>query len=331
MRDIPETLRHGPFTRTAAHEAGVSDRMLQGRRFVRLHPRVWSCRDTRLTWAQEVEAARLALPAHARLTGISRLQALGLDFGPLRPIRFVVEGELHLDLDGIFLHRTVRMPPSDDESVTPAAAFLAYCARARVVDAVKVGDWLLHGGFTSLDEIRALALVAPWRDGAHEALWVLDHLDARARSLPESEVRVVLEFAGLPRAEPNGPLELEDGLVVVGDLVYREHRMLVEYEGAQHQEERGVYVSDLDRYELLRSHDVGYVQVTRERLRHARTLAGIVYRELVRRGYDGPPPTVGSDWQRLFVRLSALVGPRRERARGRIERCVTNRPAATDG
>ena len=31
----------GPFTRAQALEAGVTSRMLQGRGFVRVHPRVW--------------------------------------------------------------------------------------------------------------------------------------------------------------------------------------------------------------------------------------------------------------------------------------------------
>ena len=59
-----------------------------------------------------VEAARLALPANAHLTGISRIQACGLDSGPRLPVRFVIEGELHLAFDNVFLHRTKKLPPS---------------------------------------------------------------------------------------------------------------------------------------------------------------------------------------------------------------------------
>ena len=36
------------------------------------------------------------------------------------------------------------MPPTDDVGVTLAAAFIFDCAKARVIDAIKVGDWLLH-------------------------------------------------------------------------------------------------------------------------------------------------------------------------------------------
>jgi very-short-patch-repair endonuclease len=314
MRRVPEQLLHGPFHRRAALASGLSARVLEGTRFVRVLPRVFCHRDHVMTPQDWVAAAVLALPDRARLTGITRIQQLGLDFGPRMPVRFVVEGDLHLAFDEIFLHRTKRLPPTDDVGVTPAAAYVAWCRKARVVDAVKVGDWLLHQHHTTVSEVRDLALAERWRDGASEALWVLDHLDGEARSLPESETRAVLSFSGLPVPRVNRQLTLDDDLVLIGDLVYEEWRTVVEYEGAQHQEERGQYVADLDRYAALRRHDIGYVQVTREKLRHARTLVGEVYRELLGRGYDGPPPSFRGQWELLFARIHDILAfeqPRR--------------------
>lgn len=317
MHSIPTELLTRPFTRERAMALGVTSRMLQGRRFVAVHPRVWRHRDYLMTAEDRVTAARLALPPHAHLTGITRLQVLGLDFGPRTPVRFVVEGDLHLAFDGVFLHRTTRLPPTDEVGVTPAAAFLAYCARARAIDAIKVGDWLLHHGHASREEIRDLALSAPWRDGAHEAIWVLDHLDARSRSLKESETRAVLVFAGLPPPEVNTAVDVGEDVEVISDLAYRRWSTVVEYEGRQHQEDRAQYVADLDRYGLLRGAEVRYVQVTHEKLSHARTLVGEVYRALLAGGYDGPPPTFGEHWRQLFLPVSVAVGPRRDRIAGR--------------
>lgn len=316
MREIPEQLRSGPFTREIALAADVSSRMLQGRRFVRVHPGVWACRDSVLTWEQQLLAARLALPERAHPTAETRLRMLGLDIGADQPLRFVVQGDHHLALDGIFLHRTVRLPPLDADGVTPTAAYLAYCARARVVDAIKVGDWLLHHQHMTVEGLVELALEAPWRAGAHEAVWVSEHLDGRSRSLPESELRAIVVFAKLPLPEPNGAMDL-DGVRVIADLLFRRWRTAVEYEGVQHQEERAVYVADLDRYHLFRGHGVGYVQVTKERLKHPKTLVGTIHRELVAHGYDGPPPDVGPGFAVLWTRLSDEVGPRRERGQGR--------------
>lgn len=291
--------------------------MLEGGRFVRLFPRVWRVRNHVMAENDWVAAAALALPADVHLTGITRIQALGLDLGPRRPIRFVVAGDLHLALEGVFLHRTKRLPPTDDVGVTPAAAFLAYAARARVLDAIKVGDWMVGEGHLAIEDVRALALAELWRDGAHEALWVLDHVDGRSRSVKESETRAVLVFAGLPQPEVNIAVDLGNDARAIGDLVYRRWLLVVEYEGSQHQKDRDQYVSDLDRYALFRAHDVRYVQVTHEKLSHARTLVGEVFRELVAAGYDGPPPVFGDTWKQLFQPVSScVIGPRRDRVTG---------------
>lgn len=310
MNDLPEELRSGPFTRARAIELGVSPDMFKGSRFVRLYPRVWRLRDHAMSRDDWVLAARLALPTTARLTGISRLQQLGLDFGARTPLHFVCQGPLHLAIDGIFLHRTKRLAPTDDVGVTPAAAYLFYCSHARVIDAIKVGDWLLSRGHMTIDELRALALSALWRDGADEALWILAELDARSRSLKESETRAVLRFAGLPCPEPNARLPLAGDAVALGDLVFRPWNVVVEYEGAHHQEDRAQYSADLDRYALFRAHGVAYVQVTHEKLGRSRTLVGEVFRLLVDQGYDGPAPELGERWRALFRPIRASLGPR---------------------
>lgn len=309
--DTPSLI--GPFTRPQARAVGITDRMLDGKAHVRLFPRVWCRRDHEMTAGDWVRAASLALPEGAHATGITRLQQLGLDYGPRRPLRFVIEGDHHVAPDGIFLHRTKQLPPLDDDGVSAAAAYISYVSRARVIDAIKVGDWVLKNTGTTLADIRDLALAHLWRDGAEEAIWVLDDLDERARSIKESETRAVLVFAGLPRPESNSPVPLGDDAVAIGDLVYRRWRLVIEYEGRQHQTDRERYHSDLDRYALFRAHDVHYVQVTYEKLTHPRTLVGEVFRELLVCGYDGPPPTFGAQWALLFAPVRVAVGPRRQR------------------
>ena len=306
--DVPELT--GPFTRGQALEAGVTSRMLQGRAFARMHPRVWKKSTHVMTDDDWVTAAILALPSEAQLTGITRLQRLGLDYGPRRLIRFVVQGDLHRAVDGIFLHRTKLMPPLDDVGVCVEAAFLSYCSRCRVIDAIKVGNWLLHYSHMDRARLLDLAITQPWRDGAQEVMWVEPYLEHRARSMKESETRSILEFAGLPRPESNVELGLEEDIRVVGDLVYRRWGTLVEYEGIQHQEERGQYTSDIDRYALVREHQRSYVQVTKEHLVNPRRVVLKVDKALRDNGYDGPPPAFGERWDQLFRSLRAAVGPR---------------------
>lgn len=312
MHEIPSELTQGPFTVKRSRELGLPRGVLV-RRFIRLHPRVWCHPAHPMSHDDRVLAATLALPDRAKLTGISRIQQLGLDFGQRTPIRFVIRGDHHLALDGIFLHRTKRLPPYEEHGVTPEAAFLAYCSLARVIDAIKIGDWLLRNGHVTAESVRGLALRELWRAGAQEAVWILEHMDGRSRSLPESETRAILEFSGLPRPELDVALDDGPEPQVIVDLRYERWGLVVEYEGAQHQEDRGQYVIDIGRYAWMRRHRVPYVQVTKEKLRHPRTLAGDVYAALVALGYDGPPPTFGDRWQLLFGPVSEALGPRERR------------------
>src|SRR6478609_3494596 len=144
MHDVATELLDGPFTREHALALGVPARVLEGVQFRRLHQGVYVHRSCEMTWADHVEAARLALPPTARTTGATRLRQAGFDAGDRWPLHFVVQGDLHLVLDGVFLHRTVKMPPNDDDAVSIEAAFVAFCAEARLLDAITVGSVLLN-------------------------------------------------------------------------------------------------------------------------------------------------------------------------------------------
>ena len=153
-------------------------------------------------------------------------------------------------------------------------------------------------------------LAQDWRDGAAETAWVLEHLAPDARSLPESKVRAMSDFAGLPSPAPNGAIELGE-VTVHGDLWYPTYAFVVEYEGEQHQLDRGQYVADIDRYQLYRRHGLRYLQATKELVRQPRSLVRRIHNGLVEGGYDGPPPDFGPAWDSLFARLRHVVPRRR--------------------
>ncbi len=310
MYDVPLALRQGPIHRRTALAAGVSRTVLEGPQFERLHEAVYVHRSHEITWKDRVAAARLALPQGACTTGTTRLRELGLEVGDELPLRFVVQGDLHLCLDDVFLHRTVLMPPNDGSGVTPEAAFLAYCAETRAIDAIKVGSLLLTLELLSHEALDELIRVQPWRRGAKEARWASGFLVAGCRSLPEAELVTLLHFAGLPAPLVNAPVEVAPGVILTPDIWYEAWRRAVEYEGGQHQEDRAQYLADVDRYAAYRRHKIGYVQVTKERLRTPRSAVRAVHRELVSAGYDGPGPDFGPSWDMLFARLSHLVGGR---------------------
>ena len=314
MFPIPHEFLHGPFHRRTAIAAGVPRRVLEGTRFHWLHKSVYCHRAHQMTWSDHVRAAQLALPADARTTGVTRLQQLGLDIGARSPLHFVMEGDLHLVLDGVFLHRTVKMPPNDDEGVTVEAAFVAFCADARLIDAIKVGSLLLCGGLMDLALLDELLTQERWRCGAAETAYVLPFLDDRCRSLPEAELLAYVVSAGLPAPEVNQKVVLADGTELTPDLWFDRLGMAVEYEGSQHQEDRAQYNADIDRYAAYRRNDVPYEQVTKELMRSPKATVRRVYAALARQGYDGPPPDFGSQWESLFMRLTDLLRQARRAA-----------------
>ena len=309
MRQIPDDFLDGPFARPAALEAGIAARVLEGTRFRRVHKSVYVHRDHPMSWADHVKAARLALPESARTTGVTRLQELGVDVGRRWPLHFVVEGDLHLVLDGVFLHRTAKLPPSDDdeEGVSIEAAFVAFCAEARVIDAIMAGCFLLHKELLDVALLDEILREEKWRRGVAEAAFVVPFLNGRCRSMPEAALLMFVLFSGLPEPEVNQELELAPGVVLTPDLWFAVYRQAVEYEGDQHQDDRGQYNSDIDRYALYRRHDVPYEQVTKERMRSPKAAVRLVHRALVEQGYDGPPPDFGEWWETLFRPLSDVV------------------------
>lgn len=299
-RPLPAELRNRPFSRAEALAAGITPRMLQHRRIVEVFPSVYRLEILELTDAQWIDAAQLALPSDARLSHTTRLRRLGLEIGDLKPMHFTVARDLHLAIDDIFLHRTVRMPACDDQGVAIASAFIGSASMVTLLDLVTIGDWLLHRGLLDVGIVSHLARRDPWRPGSEAALGVLSELDARSRSVKESESRMILSRCGLPVPEVNGDIVEEGEFVGCGDLVFRRWKLVVEYEGRQHAFSIKQFRTDIDRYGRFRRHDWAYLQVTAEHLANPRVFALRVYDELVRRGYDGPPPVFGSEWLALF-------------------------------
>ena len=309
MFAIGDDFLHGPFARPTALRAGISERVLEGTRFRRVHKGVYCHRDHPMSWEDHVEAARLALPEGARTTGATRLQQLGLGVGPRWPLHFVVEGDLHLTLRGVFLHRTVKMPPHDGDGVSTEAAFVAFCAESRLLDAIKAGSVLLNRGWLDAQRLDQILVGERWRRGVPETAYVLPFLDDRCRSLPEAELLAYVVFAGLPMPEVNETVVLADGTELTPDQWWAVFMLALEYEGSQHQEDRGQYNADIDRYAAYRRNGVDYLLVTKERLRVPKATVRHLHAALVTRGYDGPEPDFDGAWPSLFRRLQDVVRP----------------------
>ena len=289
----------------------MTSRQLDSSYLIRPFPRVYVRRDHEMTGADWIAAANLSMPDRSQLSHVSRIQSLGLDIGDVLPVRFTVSGDLHLAVKGIFLHRTEVLPPLDDIGVTPAAAFIQYCATATMIDAIKVGDWLLHRRHMTSLEVSELARRDDWRPGARQVRAVLPHLDGRSRSVKESEVRARIVFAGLPRPELNVPVAAEGEEIAIVDLLIRCVLLALEYEGRQHAETLQQFNRDIHRYAALRRQSVEYLQVTQEMLDLPKVMVLRVHSRMCELGYDGPAPVFGDRWASLDAPIPR--DPRRRR------------------
>lgn len=296
---IPDILRDRPFSRREALAAGMTSRQLDGTFLRRLFPCVYVLKDHEMSGQDWIAAAQLAMPDRAQLSHVSRIQALGLDIGEDTPVHFTIAGDLHLAVEGIFLHRTEVLPPLDEVGVRPAAAFIQFCATATLIDAVAVGDWLLHRRHMTVEEVAGLARLQSWRPGARQAKRVLPHLDPGSMSIKESEVRMRLVFAGLPRPEVNVPITIDGELVGIGDLLVRCVMLVLEYEGRHHAESVAQFNRDIQRYASFRRHGIEYLQVTNEMLEKPKVAIQRVYARMQELGYDGPAPVFGRRWESL--------------------------------
>ena len=298
---LPNSLTSGPFSRQQALDAGVTSRMLQGGRFVRLFPRVYVLRTHVMSISDWIRAAQLSMPERAVLSHLTRIQLLGLDIGPRRPFHFTVIGDLHLDVPDVFLHRTEVMPPRDDDGVTPAAAWIGAATQVRLIDLIMIGDWLLFTQAATPVEMAELVHAMPWRPGATPAGAALAWLREGAESLKESEVRTLILACGLPEPEVNPVIRSGGAFVGRVDLLFRKYGVVVEYDGRQHAEDIAQWNRDLVRNVGLDDTGLYVIHVTQEKLRAPRALMYEIYRRLVERGYRGPEPDFDETWRLLFA------------------------------
>jgi hypothetical protein len=117
---------------------------------------------------------------------------------------------------------------------TVARTWLDLAALGDIYDLVAAGDSALRAGLPAA-ELAQLVRDARRLRGLVRARGAVPLLDARSRSRPESRIRSALELAGLPRPRVNEAIyDAHHGWLAEPDLHYREARLALEYNGADH-------------------------------------------------------------------------------------------------
>ncbi len=177
----------------------------------------------------------------------------------------------------------------DGFRVTSGAQTFLDCAAVLSADELcAVGDALLRSGALSAHELTARLERAGRVRGVVRARVVAPHLDARAMSRPESQLRWWLLDSDLPRVQVQVPVCDRRGATVAhGDLGWEEWRVIGEYEGRQHAE-RDQFERDVDRYSLMAAD--GYLLLRfANRHRNASTVVNRSRRALLSRGWRPRP------------------------------------------
>ena len=286
---IPHTLNARPFTVDEALNLGISERVLEGNRFRRLYKSVYVRRDLEVSHAVRIEAAALALP-HAYPSHVTGLRRLECDIGPTFPLHFTTPDPIRTRLPGLFIHRADEMPPIEHGSIIPEACWVGSALQLSTWHLIIAGDWLPTNRHTTLERLHGYVDGAHGVHGVRLARHALTFVRERVESPQETVVRLAILRAGLP--EPVCNINIYDGECFLGrgDLVYREFRIVIEYDGRQHLTDLGQWEHDVARHEGF--HEAGWIviRVTNAQLASPNALIRRIHRALVSCGYRGPAP-----------------------------------------
>ena len=299
MPTLPDALRGRAFTTAEALAEGVARRSLYGASFRSLHPGrgVWCAADEPLTLALLLGADRLVLPSDAavsHLTGLRLHLPEALSGVPLSPRHWSTNSATRTHCRDITLHR--RQAPLTRHEVLgipvlgPDRCLVDAAISLRLADIVRIGDALIRAELTSPDDFCEYA----WSRHLHGVRrsrasgW---RMRERVDSFAETDVRLILNSSGLPDPEVNGEIHVPDRTRPWhGDLVLRQWKVVVEYDGWHHERSAQQRRIDILRRESLEADGWLVVILTAEDLRSATVLVGRVWRALAARGYKGRPP-----------------------------------------
>lgn len=278
---LPSSLHSSPFRVQTARDAGIGKRRLDGTDLARPFHGV------RIAAGAEVHPARAYAPLLHGSQHFSHLTAAAL-YGV--PLPFLSDSRVHVTSvaparapagRGVAGHQTAdarrhvvirhRLPVVD-----PVTLFCELAPLLGLDDLVAVGDHLLFDPpvldpldlrpYATLEQL--VSRVAGFRGrGARAAASALLLCRVGSASRKETQLRLLLMRAGLPEPELNTEITDDRGrFLAYGDLVYREKKVLVEYDGDQHRTSQRQFERDHARLDALRDAGWTIIQVRRDGL-----------------------------------------------------------------
>lgn len=256
--ELPPTLPSA-FTYAQARAEGVSPRRL---RHEGLYVPTRGVRASAPPTCVEERAAQLraALPPDAAFSHVTAARLLGLWL----PSRWTPTELVHVSRSaarpkirrrGIVSHsvsgRRQVVKRQGMRVIAPADTWADLVGALDVDDLIVLADSTLRhrDAMTTLEELeRALARVRGGRSKGQAALRLAR---PNSGSPMETRVRLVAMRAGLPEPELNGKVYVDGEYAGAFDLVWRDERVIVEYDGDQHRTDRDQWLRDRRRLRLV--------------------------------------------------------------------------------
>jgi hypothetical protein len=202
------------------------------------------------------------------------------------PLPFRLARDSMIDVAVELPHQCPRMPGVRGHRVKAGTVAVQVNSGIRVASAVDT--WCQLSTVLTLDELIAfgdalvrrrkpIATIAELRRavirhgghrGARKLRAAFDMVRAGVDSPRETVLRLVIVRAGFPEPEVNGVILDGDGKkIATGDLVFREYKVLVEYDGEQHRLDQEQYNWDIDRLDAIREAGWLVVRINKSHLR----------------------------------------------------------------
>ena len=266
------------FRGTEAVAAGlVTPARLRGPEFQRLLPDTYAPSDTRVDLRLRSLAAYLWAGPGAVLCGYSAAELLGASCAPLAApaeVTVIADGTgLRTRTGVVRVRRDVLHPGeiTDVDGVRVTGRLRTSFDLARwlpLAEGVVAVDALARGAFHP-DLLLNFTVRYRGLRGVRNVLDVLTWADARSGSPPETRLRLLLTWAGLPRPVPQHPvLDDERRRAIWLDLAYPEHRLGVEYDGGDHFATPEQARADAQRHTRLVAAGWRVLRYTSDEMRH---------------------------------------------------------------
>lgn len=288
MRPVPSELHGRPFTAADAALFAVTARMLQGKRYVELVGGVYRTAETEPTLDLYLRAGLRVLPGDVAVSHVTNLRLRGLPLGPLLPLHFSTNHPHQIVRRGVQVHRRLgpmqRTMLQGHPALGPRRTFIDLATQLDDRRLLQVGDWMVADGHVDLSALRE-HVEESHLDGVVRSRRVAKHVAEGVASPRESDLRWTLHRGGIPLPEVNVDILDDHGQWLArGDLVFRRWKVLVEYDGWQHERDAWQRQRDHLRREALEAAGWRVIVVTTADMAAPRSTVARVRQALRQRG-----------------------------------------------